>query len=125
MSTAERIELEDVQGLVARGYGQLPAASFMLLEIVDPRAAKRWLGKNVHAVTSAATKPTDRALNLAFTAPGLRRLGLAPETLAMFSRELTGGMVTSHRSRILGDVGASAPEHWAWGGPLGDAVDAV
>ena len=33
---SETLELDDIQGLVARGYGGLPAACFVLLEIADP-----------------------------------------------------------------------------------------
>ena len=33
-------------------------------------------------------------------------------------------MASDNRSRILGDQGPSAPEHWTWGGP-GKEVDVI
>ena len=116
------LELGDVQGLFARGYGDLKSAAFLLLRVEDPAAARRWLGEL--SVTSAEDRRPDRALNLAFTSSGLERLGLPAEGLARFSNEFVAGMTTPHRRRILGDLGENAPEHWDWGGP-DTPVDAV
>ena len=41
----------------------------------------------------------------------------------MFSNEFVAGMTTPHRSRILGDLGENAPEHWEWGGPATPQID--
>jgi Dyp-type peroxidase family len=119
------LELGDVQGLVARGYGTLAAASFLLLGLEDGEAARRWLGSVAGSVTSGDDRPEGRAVNLAFTAAGLTRLGLPDEMLQQFSNEFVHGMTTEHRRRILGDVGASAPEHWDWGGASSPSVGAV
>jgi deferrochelatase/peroxidase EfeB len=43
----------------------------------------------------------------------------------MFSDEFVGGMALPHRSRLLGDVGESAPERWQWGGPGTAPVDVL
>nr|WP_163384020.1 Dyp-type peroxidase [Cyclobacterium jeungdonense] len=56
-------------------------------------------------------------LNIAFTYDGLKKLGLKPATLGTFSREFRQGMVSPHRTRLLGDFENSAPEKWKWGGP--------
>jgi Dyp-type peroxidase family len=119
------LELGDVQGLVARGYGTLTAASFFLLGLEDGAAARRWLGSVLDSVTSGDERPEGRAVNVAFTSLGLRRLGLADEVLQQFSNEFVHGMTTEHRRRALGDVGDSAPERWDWGGPSTDPVGAV
>ena len=111
------LDLHDIQGLVARGYGNLPAARFLLLSIGDPGAARRWLGSV--AVTRGDERPEDAAVNVALTSAGLERLGLDAATLAMFSNEFVAGMTTPHRRRILGDTGSDAPETWDWGGPDG------
>jgi Dyp-type peroxidase family len=116
------IELEDVQGLVLRGYGSLRAARYLLLRIEDAAAARVWLGALAGRVTTAERSPDGTAVNVALTAPGLAALGLRGPALAGFSLEFAEGMASPHRSRILGDVGESAPERWAWGGPGGDAV---
>ena len=119
------LELGDVQGLVARGYGSLKAASFLLLGLEDAAAARRWLGTALDSITSGDERPESRAVNLAFTSVGLARFGLSPEVLQQFSNEFVNGMTTEHRRRILGDLGDDAPEHWDWGGPSTAAVGAV
>jgi Dyp-type peroxidase family len=111
------IDFHDVQGLVARGYGNLRAAAFLLLAIEEPAAARRWLGDTSGSVTRADERPADRALQIAFTSTGLERLGLDAAVLRAFSNEFATGMTTPHRTRILGDVDENAPERWEWGGP--------
>jgi Dyp-type peroxidase family len=110
-------ELADVQGLVARGYGDLAAAVFLLGSIEDPTAARSWLGEVAELLTAADRRPEGRAVNLALTNVGLRRLGLSEAALAEFSAEFVAGMTAPHRSRVLGDVDGDAPERWDWGGP--------
>ncbi len=119
------LDLADLQGIIARGYGDLRAACFVLLEIVDPAAARVWLGRTADAVTPGDARPENTGLNVAFTPSGLQKLGLAPDTLAMFSVEFATGMTTPHRQRILGDVEESAPEYWDWGGPNTRPVDVL
>ncbi len=123
--SAPRLELDDIQGLAARGYGNLRAAAFLLIGLDDAEAASRWLGWLAGSITRASERPAERSVNLAFTAPGLTKLGLAPRTEDGFAAEFVEGMVTPHRRRFLGDVDTSAPEGWAWGGPATPAVDAV
>ena len=117
-----KLELGDVQGLFARGYGDLKSAAFLLLKVEDADASRRWLAAT--SVTGAEERRPDRALNLAFTSSGLERLGLPAEALAMFSNEFVSGMTTPHRTRILGDLDENAPAQWDWGGPA-TPVDAV
>ena len=118
------LELDDIQGLVARGYGTLRAAVFVLLRIDDPAAARAWLGALAGEVATAERGGRSEAVHVALTHPGLRRLGLPERSLAGFPDEFAGGMTTDHRRRILGDIGESAPEQWRWGGPA-NPVDAV
>jgi Dyp-type peroxidase family len=122
---APRLELEDIQGLVVRGYGNLRAASFLLMAIEDAAAARRWLGWLVESITPASDRPKEQGVHLAFTAPGLAKLGLDVSVEGGFSAEFAGGMVTSHRRRLLADVGTSAPEVWTWGGPNTPQVDVL
>jgi Dyp-type peroxidase family len=111
------LDLADIQGLIARGYPDLKAASYMLLEIEDPLAAHAWLAEILDQVTPAPARPSDTALNLAFTPTGLTRLGLPADVVGQFSNEFVAGMTTPHRRRMFGDLGSSAPEYWLWGGP--------
>ena len=89
------------------------------------RARRRWLGSMVDAVVPGSVDPPDQSLHLAFTHAGLARLGLPADALARFPPEFAGGMVTPHRSRVLGDLGPSAPERWSWGGPAAPPVHLV
>jgi Dyp-type peroxidase family len=118
-------ELHDVQGLVARGYGNLPAAAFLLVAIDDRSAGLAWLGAVAAALTRADERPDRQALNVAFTSNGLRQLGLDDSVFGQFSNAFVEGMTKAHRRRLLGDVGDSDPERWDWGGPSTPAVDAV
>ena len=113
----DALDLADVQGLVMRGYGHLTSACYVLVEIVDPTAARGWLASVANDLSTSASRPAASAVNLAFTHAGLTRLGLSSSAAAMFSLEFIDGMVDPHRSRILGDLDESAPEYWDWGGP--------
>jgi Dyp-type peroxidase family len=121
-----RPELDDIQGIIVRGYGSLKGAYFVVLGIRDAAATKRWLDEL--ALRSGTVRPTeaDTCVNLAFTYPGLEKLGLDRDSLAMFSPEFREGMTaTEHRQRILGDLDESAPERWRWGGPRTAGVDVL
>jgi Dyp-type peroxidase family len=124
VSSAETaLELDDIQGLVVRGYAHLPAARFALLGIRDPAAARRFVADTATAITPAAAHAPERAVHLAVTAAGLRRLELSHAALDGFPPEFTDGMAAPARSRVLGDVGESAPGAWDWGGPDTQPVD--
>jgi Dyp-type peroxidase family len=118
-------ELHDVQGLVARGYGNLGAACFLLVGIDDRAAGQGWLGTVAVSLTLADEHPDRRAVNVALTSGGLRKLALDPGVVGQFSNEFIDGMTTAHRSRNLGDVDENAPDRWQWGGPCTPEVDAV
>jgi len=122
---ADALESADVQGIVARAYPELEAATYLPLSIGDAAAARRWLGSVAGAVTPATERPEAVALNLALTGSGLARLGLAEEVLRMFSMPFLEGLAVGPRSRALGDVGPDAPARWAWGGPREPEVDAI
>jgi Dyp-type peroxidase family len=108
------LELDDVQGLVLRGY-RLPVGSYTFLRVDDAGAAQSWLGDLVGHVTTAApwdAKPST-TVNVALSAAGLDALGLPAEALATFPTPFREGMAA--RSRVLGDSGESAPELWTGG----------
>ena len=119
------LDLQDIQGLVARGYGHLPSACFVAAGVEEPRAARTWLRSLAEMVTPASARPQDHALQVAFTHGGLSKLGVKPSAADGFSAEFVGGMNTPHRRRLLGDVDANAPEEWAWGGPATPRIDVL
>ncbi len=117
------LELHDIQGIIARGYGKHPAAAYLLLHVAEPVAARRWLGALIDRIQTCEQRPDPAVpcFNIALTHPGLAALGLDPEALGTFPTELQEGMTEPQRSRALGDDGAAAdpegtPRHWAWGG---------
>jgi Dyp-type peroxidase family len=120
-----KIEVEDVQGIVLRGYGSLRHACYPLLRIGDALQARTWLRLMLPKLTRGRPSKADTALQIAFTHAGLAALGLHHDLLAQFSREFIEGMYTPHRSRVLGDTGESAPESWTWGGPNTQSVHVV
>ncbi len=111
------LDTADMQGLVSRAYGHLPLARYLLCEVADAAAARGWLGSVAPGVSTAARRDEGCGLVVAFTYAGLAALGLDHDALATFPRPLQEGMVTPHRSRILGDDGPSDPALWRWGGP--------
>jgi deferrochelatase/peroxidase EfeB len=114
------VDYDDVQGLVRFGYGKLKGASYALLRVRDAAAARAWLRKA--DVTSAATRnpPPSTALQVAFTAQGLRALKVPAAVIEGFSPEFLTGMADPNRARRLGDIGRNAPCKWEWG--YGDSV---
>ena len=109
------VDYADVQGLVRFGYGQMTNASYALVRVKNTDAAKAWL-RSAPVTTGVAQKPPPKvAMNIAFTAPGLKALGVPEPIIAAFSHEFRGGMAQESRSRQLGDVGQNAPANWSWG----------
>ena len=119
-------ERDDIQGIVASGYGHLPHAAYLLFAIDEPVAAGDWLARLADAVTTARGRVERRAVGVALTATGLAAIGLPERIRSEFALEFTSGMTDdAHRRRILGDVGPNAPEGWLWGGPDTRAVDVL
>jgi deferrochelatase/peroxidase EfeB len=110
------VDFADVQGLVRYGYKGMTSARYELLRVADVAAARSWL--RAAPVTSAveAVPPPSTALQVAFTAAGLRALGVPEPVIAGFSHEFRGGMTNANRARQLGDAGENAPAGWEWGG---------
>jgi Dyp-type peroxidase family len=133
------LESRDIQGLVFSGYRRLPHAMYVPLRVHDAGAARRWLAAIAGEVTDGRVKRKEElelerlAINVAFTHCGLERLGLPDDVLHAFPSAFQEGMAPAgmrHRSRALGDVDASDPARWRWGGVCagadanGDAHDA-
>jgi len=118
-------ELNDVQGLVARGYGDLSSAVFLVVGIDDADAGRAWLGAVAGSLTTSDVNPDVQAVNVAVTSAGLKKLGVDEATVALFGNEFVDGMTSAHRTRALGDVAENAPQHWDWGGPRTPEVHAM
>lgn len=119
----ETLELKDIQGIIVRGYANMPAAAFVLLGIQDAGPAKKWLQTICPQVTSGEEKKGSSALNIAFTFNAMQVLGLNKDALDTFPMELEDGMNTEHKQLFLGDYGTSDPQSWDWGGRNKEPVD--
>ena len=122
---AVKLDLDDIQGLIARGYRTLPHARFTIFAAHDAAGGHALLSWLLPRITPAGRFAGNSALHLAYTADGLRRLGLAEGVIAGFSPQFIEGMTGPNRSRFLGDVGESDPHYWAWGGPQDPPVDGL
>jgi Dyp-type peroxidase family len=109
----------DVQGNILRGYRK-PRVRYLILEVADRAAARRWLAASISGRNDApqittekpkhAGKPPAACFNIGLTFEGLQALGTPRASLDMFPSEFVEGM--SARAVKLGDVGASAPATW-------------
>ena len=96
VTSTSALELDDMQGLILRGYRRLRAACFLLYTVDEPAAACAFLAEMAPQLTTAATPTTaDTALNLALTVPGLVRLGLPAAAVATFPPELRDGIAAA------------------------------
>jgi deferrochelatase/peroxidase EfeB len=111
------VDFGDIQGLLRFGFKHHTEAVILLLWVRDAAAARRWLSgvEVTSAVTLDPVPPT--ALQIALSRAGLEALGVPASGIAGFSEEFLEGMAgDANRTRRLGDVGASAPDLWDWGG---------
>jgi Dyp-type peroxidase family len=109
------LERKDIQGLIVSSYIHLPCAAFLLLQVTNAAAARKWLARHAGEITTAENKQELVSTNLAFTHDGLRKLGLAKDSLASFSSAFQDGMASDRRSQVLGDDDENLPANWDWG----------
>jgi Dyp-type peroxidase family len=105
----------DVQGLLFSGYKKRPYASYLLLTFAAVDAARAWVAQELNYVLFGDDRSKRCGANLAITASGLKQAGIEQQWIETFSPAFWNGMASAYRSRILGDVGINAPEHWEWG----------
>lgn len=125
--------LADIQGFITSGYGHLPMASYIFLQIHEATRAQQYLTQLLPRVTTAAPWPEvdgrklkpSAAVNVAFTAAGLMALGAPERVRCTFPPEFQDGIAASNRCVILGDTEESAPDKWEFGGPLHPPIHIV
>ena len=112
------LDYDDVQGLVRFGFGSMRQAYFYLVRVKDAAAARAWLAAAHVTTARTLNPPPSTALQVAFTAEGLRALGVPSEVIDGFAPEFCSGLAGDEsRSRRLGDIGPNDPRQWRWGGP--------
>jgi deferrochelatase/peroxidase EfeB len=117
--TRGTVDPRDIQAIARTAFDSLNGAAYILLRVADPAAARAWLrGQEPACVADvgADKPPIEETVQIAFTASGLRALGIEEEIICRFPLEFVEGMAGSeNRSRRLGDIGVNAPERWDWG----------
>lgn len=124
---ANALETAEIQSIAFGGMGRLSAAEMIALRLPEnPPAAERaqWLDMVLARASFGASVPEHEAMTVAFSAGGLRKLGLSDDGVAGLPTVFRRGMAAPGQERVLGDFGESASANWAWG--AGDAeADAV
>jgi Dyp-type peroxidase family len=104
----------DIQGNILRGHARHLHAAYLLTRIDDPGRARALLTRLVDEDRIASERdwsdPPQTRLNVAFTHPGLLRLGVDETSFTRFA-DFREGMQA--RARVeLGDLGANDPDRW-------------
>lgn len=109
-------------------FGRLSALRFataIVVRLEEGRPAREWLGEWTTEATYGKHVGPAPALVVAFTADGLRDLGLGPEVLRTFPVAFQQGMADPGRARLLGDPAETAACPRPGWGMTGSPVDAV
>ena len=134
------LDLDDIQGIIIRGYS-MPIVRHFLLSVGVPAAARKMLGRLVSGDEADAPQITtaeewqvglapgpgddpaqpprckpDYCLNLGITWPGLIALEIK-DRVPMLSFESFHSFMAgaAERAAFVGDTGASAPQNWVGG----------
>ncbi|MGE0542898.1 MAG: Dyp-type peroxidase [Dehalococcoidia bacterium] len=118
------LDLDDIQGIILRRY-PMPVARHFLLAVRDPAAARAALGLLVSGDEAAAPQVSSSAtpvptiayrLYVGITWPGLVALEVTDRVPSLSFRSFPAFVAgAAARAVMLGDSGASAPEHWISG----------
>jgi deferrochelatase/peroxidase EfeB len=118
------VEKADIQSIMGSGFGNYPYASCLLLKLPPAEAdAKTWLSAVFGKITYGDVLSGACIHQIAFSAPGLRKLGMTEDELSQFSLAFQMGMADPSRQRILSDTGPDHPARWSWGGDPEDPID--
>jgi Dyp-type peroxidase family len=105
---------EDIQGNILRGYARHLHAAYLLTRVENPEPARALLARlldedRIATERDWGERPQTR-LNVAFTHPGLKAIGVDDAPFRPFS-DFREGMQARARAQ-LGDLGANDPHHW-------------
>ena len=117
MASMSMLELDDIQALFI-APPRYPFGRYTFVSFDSADAGRAWLAQLVTQIPSAQVGLDAHAsgqglpspVYVAFTANGLRALGVDDASVATFAEEFVAGMPA--RAEILGDTGPNSPEHW-------------
>lgn len=121
------IDYGDVQGTILRGY-RVNLARHFILSIINAKGAGALLAALIDGSSGLPPVTTAKRilpkppcfLNVSFTNAGLAAMGVTAQQLATFDSAFQRGASNAQSAANVGDVGASAPQHWVGG--LGDGA---
>ncbi|MFI5694775.1 Dyp-type peroxidase [Kribbella sp. NPDC051586] len=109
----DALELDDIQAGALQARPSPYVGTYVLLRVNDGQDG-RDLIRRLIPLLSPARAVVDRTpsawMTIAFTYQGLKALGVPQDSLDSFIPEFREGMAA--RAGVLGDVGASGPDHW-------------
>jgi len=134
------LDLEDIQGLILRGY-RMPMVRHFLLKVTAPAAARTLIGRLVSGDEADAPQITtakdwhvgfepgpgddpasvprckpDYCLNVGITWPGLLALEVKDRIPNLSFKSFKAFMAgAAARAELVGDTGANGPQHWIGG----------
>ncbi|MBS0581074.1 MAG: peroxidase [Proteobacteria bacterium] len=108
------LDFDDIQHILLTRAPAL-TGRYEFLSFRDAAGGRAWLAEILPKVHSAKTmretmNQDKRWITVAFTANGLRALGVEEKTLASFPPEFLEGMAA--RAEVLGDTGSNDPANW-------------
>jgi Dyp-type peroxidase family len=125
-SVTTLVERDQVQGIVFFAYKRKPAARYLFIHLHHGAKARAWLRSLLPEIDSGKFGASGKEVTqVAFTATGLRCLGLGKRSISTFPREFQQGMAAEERANVLRDTGDNAPAKWSFGGPNNPRLDAV
>ncbi len=120
------LELDDVQGILLRGYGEKRHACFLLVYVDDAGPVRDWLATvpvttaenaargdaDDQAALREARHREDAALNVAISAAGLRALSVPDDVLRRtFAHAFAEGLASERAQHITNDPPST---RWSW-----------
>jgi len=106
-----RFDPADIQAGIHQRYEGVTHGCMLLLRFTDAAKARHWVGALAQQMTRRQAGLGETLYwNIAFSANGLRALGVAPSRVDRFPQEFVEGMEA--RAGLLGDVRTNHPEHW-------------
>jgi Dyp-type peroxidase family len=103
-------DLDDIQGLVYRGWAEHRFAGYVFAKLGEAKRSRQWLAKLGQELSPASQTRGSGRIQLALSPRGLAALGVPDEVVAQLPHEARAGMRA--RARVLGD---DSPSGWTLG----------
>ena len=91
----QSLQLDDIQGIILRGYGRMTYASFLLLSIEDVPSCRRWLAHLKLRSAASSDADAESCTNVAMSYQALQKLELRDDDKTL-AGEFRDGMVGSN-----------------------------